>query len=101
MSFGSVHKPIIDEPINMEFYCDSDFAVDMSDRKSSAGWLGIMNDVSRVSTSTAEAEYISLFLCTMDIIWLCQFLIEIGFDLFIETVVHDDNAAAVSGPAMW
>ncbi len=94
-----------DKSISLEFWCDSDYAGDRTDRKSRSGWLASLNGntfmwksrkQSSVSASTTESEYIALSTCTQDVQWVRQLLTEIGFDMTEATIIHEDNVASIT-----
>ena len=85
-------------------YSDSDFAGDISDRKSTTGSVILLNSGSIVwtshrqkcvATSTTEAEYIACSVCIKDTIWVNRFLNEIGIKQAKSPVVLCDNQPAV------
>ena len=70
-------------------YTDSNFAGDISERKSTMGYCfflvrGVISWCSKkqhtVSTSTTEAEYIAIGHAARQAVWLRQFLIELPMD---------------------
>ena len=63
----------------LEVYCDSDWAGDVNDRKSTTGYVILMNSTaiswkstkqSGISTSTVGAEYYALAMTIMEVIWI-------------------------------
>ena len=84
---------------------DSSFA-SHSDRKSQYGISIHMNhsSVSCVTTSkkasliamsSTEAEYLHLFEATKLIMWLRQFLVELGYLLATPAILYEDNKSAI------
>ena len=64
---------------SLAVYADSDYAGDLSDRKSTSGYVLLKNGAaiswkskkqSVVAQSTAEAEYIALFFAVQETIWI-------------------------------
>lgn len=91
--------------LTFEFYCDSDYAGDRSDRKSRTGWVGLFNDSAVtwtsnkqlcISSSTSEAEYIALSDCCRELKWIRLFLAEIGISQKSPTNLKNDNTSAES-----
>lgn len=85
-------------------YVDADWANDVNDRKSITGYViqvfgstvsWLSRKQSTVSLSSTEAEYIALCYAACEIIWLQQFLIEIGMNLEFPTIVYEDNQACI------
>lgn len=85
-------------------FCDSDFAADIDDRKSTSGYVFLRNGAAiswqskkqpTVAQSTAEAEYTALSLATKEALWLKQLTFEtLGIaDMVIQ--MHCDNKGAV------
>jgi hypothetical protein len=73
-------------------YSDADYASDKSDRKSTSGNVfllagGAVSWLSRkqksVSTSTTEAEYISMSICAKQAMWLSQLLRDMGYAKYL------------------
>ena len=74
-------------------YCDSDWAGDLDDRKSTSGYLFLLSGApiswrskkwSTVALSTAE-----------EAMWLRQLISELKFDQSDATVLYEDNQAAI------
>eukprot|EP00171_Calliarthron_tuberculosum_P001266 IDg1266t1 len=87
-----------------EYYCDSDYAGDRSERKSRTGWVALMNGCAFswtshkqtcVALSTAEAEYVAMSDCCKEIKWIRLFLTEIGIDQTYPSSLFSDNTAAL------
>lgn len=85
-------------------YVDADWANDINDRRSITGYVirvfgstvsWASRKQSTVSLSSTEAEYIALCHAACEIIWLQQFLIEIGMSLVFPTLVFEDNQACI------
>jgi hypothetical protein len=73
-------------------YSDADYASDKSDCKLTSGNVfllagGAVSWLSRkqksVSTSTTEAEYISMLICAKQAMWLSQLLRDIGYAKYL------------------
>lgn len=89
-----------------KFYCDADWATDVTDRKSFSGNIitlsgGAISWMSRKQKSTAlstvEAEFISLCEAVKEFLWLRNFFNEIGqSDLIEQSIcVNVDNQGAM------
>jgi len=83
-------------------YTDSDFAGDIKDRKSTSGNIILMGNSpicwaskkqTIVSTSTAEAEYISTSECTKKVLWIRNILQEL-FNYNKPIKIYTDNIAS-------
>lgn len=84
-------------------YCDSDFAGDIDDRKSTTGFVFFMgsNAISWsskkqaiVTLSSCEAEYVTITACACHAIWLRRMLKEIGLSESEATTIFVDNKSA-------
>ena len=87
-------------------YLDADFAEDMETRKSVSGMAILMNNSliawsskrqRLIAHSTTEAEYLAVYYGRNDVVWIQQFLEEIGFSRVPEkTTVMQDNKSTIS-----
>ena len=86
-------------------YCDADWAGDVTDRKSTTGYVMKVNGstvswASRkqttVSLSSAEAEYMAAGAAAQEVLWLRALLRDLGFEQRSATVVLCDNQAAIA-----
>ncbi|TPX55413.1 DNA-directed DNA polymerase [Spizellomyces sp. 'palustris'] len=84
-SYGLVYQQNGDD---LEAYSDADWGGDLSDRKSTSGWLLKLSGgaIARKSSkqrctalSTVEAEYIAASDCAREVIWMRNLLAELGF----------------------
>ncbi|KAJ7978961.1 Retrovirus-related Pol polyprotein from transposon TNT 1-94 [Quillaja saponaria] len=91
--------------IDLVGYCDSDFAGDLDDRKSTTGFVFFMrnNAISWVSKkqpivtlSTCEAEYVAATSCTCHAIWLRRLLKELQEPQKEATQIFVDNKSALA-----
>ncbi|KAK2577746.1 hypothetical protein KPH14_012773, partial [Odynerus spinipes] len=100
ITYRACNKPRI------EVYCDADWAGDLDDRHSYSGMvLLIGNDPVQwksskqksLSTSTMEAEYVSLANGTKEILWLSMFFKELDLTKFVPGTIkmNCDNRAAI------
>jgi hypothetical protein len=83
-------------------YADADFAGDLDTRRSTTGNLFLLNGAAiswiskrqtTVSTSTAEAEYTSLFTATQEAVHLRYLLADLGVDTGAITIFEDNQPA--------
>ena len=83
-------------------YCDSDWAQDKDDRKSTSGYVVLIagGPVSwktkkqpTRAMSSCEAEFISLSEATKELIWFTHFLTELGIDFETPTIYTDSQSA--------
>ena len=86
-------------------YCDADWAGDVTDRKSTTGFVMKVNGStvswasrkqSTVSLSSAEAEYMAAGAAAQEVLWLRALLRDLGFEQQSATVVYCDNQAAIA-----
>ena len=86
-------------------YSDADWAGDISDRKSTSGYIfmlsgGAISWSSRkqkcVALSTAEAEYVALSSAVQECIWLRQLEAELGNAIEGPSLILEDNQSAIA-----
>lgn len=88
----------------IELFCDADWAGNVDDRKSTTGivikvngcvivWLS--KKQTTVALSTAEAEYIAMATALQELIWINQYLTELGLKHPEAPVLRSDNQAAI------
>jgi hypothetical protein len=87
----------------LDVYCDADWAGDVTDRKSTSGFLVKLEGTAVgwktgkqicVSLSTLEAEYIGAATATKEVIWLRKLMEELGFEQPGPTIIKMDNDGA-------
>jgi hypothetical protein len=85
-------------------YTDSDYAGDQNDRKSTSGYVFMMNSTAVswsskkqpvVTLSTTEAEFIAATSSTCQVIWLRRILKSLNYTQCGPTVVYCDNISAI------
>ncbi|UYV73967.1 hypothetical protein LAZ67_11001633 [Cordylochernes scorpioides] len=85
-------------------YSDSDYARDIDSRKSTTGYIFMLNHgavswssqkQSTVAFSTTESEYIAPCAATKEMVWLRRLLKDIGIKMDRPTVLNIDNQAAI------
>jgi hypothetical protein len=95
-STATPHQPIT--------YCDADFAADITDRKSRTGYVIFLNGgpvmwnsqkQTVTATSTTEAEYVAAWAATHQVIWLRDFVNEIGYPLRQPTPLYSNNQPCI------
>ncbi|OXA48994.1 Copia protein [Folsomia candida] len=99
---GIKYKPC--EDMILRGYTDADYASDKMDRKSTTGFVFMLNDSviswssqkqPIVSMSSMESEYISLASGAREAVWLRRFLEELGFPQESPKIIHVDNQSAI------
>jgi hypothetical protein len=87
----------------LEAYSDADWAADIDSRRSMTGYVVFVNGnlvawsskkQPTVAVSTAEAEYMGMSAVTEELMWMRQFLTEIGLAYERPIVLRTDNQAA-------
>jgi hypothetical protein len=92
--------------INFQVYVDSSYA-SHDDRKSHYGFSFHLNNFSGscitiskkaklLALSSTEAEYLALFEASKTLMWLRQFLEELGYPSSSPTMVHEDNKSTIT-----
>ena len=90
---------------NLVGFSDADWAGDPNDRKSTSGYIFVMNGgaiswKSRkqtcVALSTAEAEYVALASAAQETAWIRQLLNDLHHQQDDPTILFEDNQAAVA-----
>jgi hypothetical protein len=91
--------------LNIEGYCDSDWASCSDDRKSTSGYCMFIGDnlvswkskkQTVVARSTAEAEYRAMALGVTEMLWLRALLVELKIDQRAQMKLWCDNKSAIS-----
>jgi len=92
-------------PIHLQAYCDSDWAGNPTDRRSTSGygvflgtclisWQSKKQPV--VSRSSTEAEYRSMAIATAELYWLRMLFKDLGISLSNTPVLWCDNVGAIA-----
>lgn len=101
--FGLLYKQL---PKRQECigFSDSDWAGDLSDRKSTSGYIftvggGAISWKSKkqscVALSTAEAEYIALSQAAQEAVWLRSLNVGLKLEMTAPTIIYEDNQSAI------
>lgn len=86
-------------------YADSDFANDPDKSRSVGGYVVKFANAaiawksklqSTVATSSTHAEYMALYDCAREIVWLRQLLVDINHATFGPTTIFEDNRGCIS-----
>ncbi|KAL4020424.1 hypothetical protein IC575_019200 [Cucumis melo] len=89
----------------LEGYCDSDWAGDTNDRKSTSGYVFFIGNTAFtwsskkqpiVTLSTCEAEYVAAASCVCHAVWLRNLLKTVGILQEDLTVIHIDNKSTIA-----
>jgi hypothetical protein len=101
-SFGIVYSR---ESPTVACYSDSDWASDVIDRKSTSGcvimytggpviWFAKKQSV--VTVSSAEAEYVALYMAAKQCVWVQSILQELRLPLARPITIYEDNTATIN-----
>ena len=96
--------PICVRPVVVSAYADAAFGNELAKRSryghavylSSCLVCWLTKATTAVCLSTAEAEYIAATECAKDVLWLRNFLIELGFPMSRPSSLYEDNQACVA-----
>ncbi|KAL0559071.1 hypothetical protein IC582_003660 [Cucumis melo] len=89
----------------LEGYCDSDWAGDTNDRKSTSGYVFFIGNTAFtwsskkqpiVTLSTCEAEYVATASCVCHAVWLRNLLKTVEILQEDPTVIHIDNKSTIA-----
>lgn len=85
-------------------YTDSDFAGDIDSRKSTSGYVFLMDEAAVawlskkqpiVTLSTTEAEYVAASVCACQAIWFKRIQEELGYEVSKSTRIMCDNTSTI------
>lgn len=88
----------------LQVYTDSDFAGDVESRKSTSGYVFLMDNAAVawlskkqpiVTLSTTEAEYVSASVCACQAVWFKRILEELGHHILGGTTIWCDNTSTI------
>ena len=103
LTFGGNDEDI--QNVDLNIFCDADWANDASDRKSISGYVvtvagGAVSWSSKkqqtVALSTAEAEYVSATHVAKQVLWHRSLFKELSFPIAATSTIFTDNQAAIS-----
>lgn len=89
---------------NVLVYTDSDFAGDIDGRKSTSGYVFLLNGAAVawsskkqpiITLSTTEAEYVAASACASQAIWFQRILEELSYSYGESTVIMCDNTSTI------
>ena len=104
---GTLHYGITlgrEERPELTVYCDSDFAGDTTDYKSTSGVMVLIGSTitnwycskqTITAQSSTDAEIIAMNFATKEIIWMRGLLTELGVDMSLPTKLLCDNQSAI------
>jgi hypothetical protein len=87
---------------NFQGYCDADYAGDIDTRRSTTGYVFLLNGGAvswssklhhTVAVSTAEAEYMSAADAVKETLWLRKLLVDFDLDITQPILIMCDNQA--------
>ena len=90
--------------LTLQAYSDADWAGDPIDRRSTTGYCFLLGDSliswrskkqTVIAHSSSEAEYRALATTTVELIWLCWLLQDLGVDCSTATKLHCDNRSTI------
>ena len=85
-------------------YCDADYATDTAERKSTTGYVYLLNGAAVswsskrqgvVAMSTTEAEYMAAAHAAKEAIWLRQLMKDFNLEATEATVLYEDNQGCI------
>ncbi|XP_050379700.1 uncharacterized mitochondrial protein AtMg00810-like [Argentina anserina] len=102
---GQTTKKFSLSPIKMDAYCDADWAGDPNDRKSTTGFVILLEGTpvswcskkqTAVSRSSTEAEYRSMADTTSEVKWLLHLMQDLHIEVLDKPTLHCDNISALA-----
>jgi hypothetical protein len=102
--WGLHYKGEMGSKVKIEGYSDADWGGDLTDRKSTGGYVVMINGnvVSWsakkqrvVATSTAEAEWIAVSECAKEMKWMLQLLGELELEVETPSTIYEDNQSTI------
>jgi hypothetical protein len=102
--YGLHYRGVLGDVMKIEAYSDSDWGGDREDRKSTSGYVVLVNGnvvswcVKKqrvVAMSTAEAEWIALNECVREVVWIVQLMGELGVKVQQPVTVYEDNQSTI------
>lgn len=105
LALGGLSRRDKTETLTLTGSCDADWGGDLTDRRSTTGYVFLLNNhviswkshkQTSVATSSTEAEYQALSSATKEVLWLRMFMNEIGFEQQSPTTIQQDNQSTIS-----
>lgn len=93
-----------DSKVTVSAYCDSDWAGDKSDRRSTTGYCVYVNDnliswntkkQQTVALSSAEAELMAITEAVKEVIWIREMMTEMKYEIHTPMKIYSDNQSAI------
>jgi hypothetical protein len=104
LGYGILYKTKFNDELCLKGWCDSDYAGDLDDRKSTTGYVymlgsGAISWSSKkqpiVTLSTTEAEFVSAASCACQGVWLRNILDYLKLKQQESTVIYCDNSSSI------
>jgi hypothetical protein len=104
LSYGILYKCKAGNELMLQGWCDSDYAGDHDDRRSTSGYVFTMNDSAIcwcskkqpiVTLSSTEAEFVSAASCACQCIWLRNVLKHLHVKQAECTPINCDNSSSI------
>lgn len=99
-------SPSLSPPHNLEGWSDVDWAGDIDTRRSTSGYLFLLDSLclislqskkqSVVALSTSEAEYIAATTATKELLWLQTLTSELGYLVRLPSTLYCDNQSCIA-----
>jgi hypothetical protein len=102
-SYGITYRR--EASVNLHGYCDSDWAGDVDNRRSTSGWVMMLGGGAvawqsklqkAAAQSSCEAEYVAAGMAACEISWIRQFLRELRRPLSAPTLLESDSQSAMN-----
>jgi hypothetical protein len=104
LGYGILYKTKTNDDLCLEGCCDSDYAGDLDDRKSTTGYVYMLGSGATswsskkqpiVTLSTTEAEFVSAASCACQGVWLRNILDYLKLKQQESTVIYYDNSSSI------
>lgn len=105
LDYGLIYHRATNPPLLLEAYADSDWAGDIKDRKSTSGFIFLLNSSpiswhskkqATVALSSTEAEYHATTQAAKEAIWLRNLLTELQHPQSAPTIIREDNQGCIA-----
>ncbi|KAJ1304115.1 hypothetical protein OPQ81_008517 [Rhizoctonia solani] len=93
------------KPVDLVGYVDADYAGDKNSSRSMTGWAFLvaggtvawsLHKQETISLSSPEAEYVAIASAARELVWIRQFLSELGFSPDGPTTMLTDNQSSIA-----